>query len=405
VLGATDYLDNHGGTLVSRSGFGTDASVLHVHVRQDFGGHTFADRGAFTFAALGRLFFDYNSAGQSAKMQGPEFNSNVLVDGLASKVTKREGDKMRIPAKLAAWSVHNGPASFVTGDSTYSYSNEWEWYAYPAGGTMPFRSGFTTPETACFNTFQRVGTAPSEDNRITEPYGNTPFYAFPYWNAANQLEGIQKRSYNPMNKVYRTAGLVRGVRPYAVIFDDIRKDDTTHTYKWLAPIANDLEILTDGSLPPGANAATDVVLKEPAATGNRRVLVRILRADGTRMQAPGSTGSLLAYRDTVTDAYGTSHARLVIERAAVVEPVFRILILPFREGESLPTTYMNTSPTNDYFVVNFTDPGATQNDTFSMRSRNTIVDGQGVSIREFILSRGGVQQLDYRNRIEPIPVR
>ena len=89
----------------------------------------------------------------------------------------------------------------------------------------------------------------------------------------------------------------------------------------------------------------------------------------------------------------------------MVEPVFRILILPFREGESLPTTYMNTSPTNDYFVVNFTDPGAIQNDIFSMRTRNTIVDGQGVSIREFILSRGGVQQIDYRNRIEPIPLR
>jgi hypothetical protein len=39
-----DFLDVDGGTLVSRSSHDADAASLLFHVRQDFGGHTFADR-------------------------------------------------------------------------------------------------------------------------------------------------------------------------------------------------------------------------------------------------------------------------------------------------------------------------------------------------------------------------
>lgn len=168
-----------------------------------------------------------------------------------------------------------------------------------------------------------------------------------------------------------------------------------------------MTLLTGAALPAGANAATDLVLAEPAATGNRRLLVRILRADGTPVGPPaGASGSSLGYLETVTSPSTTeSWNRLVIERAAVVEPIFRVVLFPFRAGNALPATWTNTSPTNDYAVLNFTAPYAAQQDTFSFRTRTATVGGQSTVVRELILSRDGATLLDYRNQIEPTDLR
>ena len=44
----------------------------------------------------------------------------------------------------------------------------------------------------------------------------------------------------PFDYAYRTAAFVRGQRPYALIIDDIKKDDTTREYVWNAPLPEDI---------------------------------------------------------------------------------------------------------------------------------------------------------------------
>lgn len=387
--GALDYIDPEGGSVIARSGYDTDAAALLFHVRQDFGGHTFADRNTFTLSALGRLFVNYNSGGSDSMIQEAKFQSIVEVDGVSMKLTNQEGDKQRIPSKLAAWTATGGDAIFATGDATYAYSQEWRWNAYTTTPTVT--SGFTL-EQITHNTFRRAG------NKIPEAFGNTPFRAFPHWVNPGQFEGLQAKSFNPMRQVFRTIGLVRGAKPYVLVVDDVRKDDTARTYKWFAALPKDLAILTGAGLPAGADPATDVVLTEPAATGNRRLLVRILRADGTPAQAAGTTGSPLAYIETVNSPTTAENwNRLVIERGATATPEYRILLFPFREGDALPSTSLSSS--------NLTVTIGAQTDTFSFVPRTATVAGQTVTMNEFTLDRNGTRLLDYRNQIEPVPSR
>jgi hypothetical protein len=387
--GALDYVDPEGGSVITRSGYAPEAAALLFHVRQDFGGHTFADRNTFTLSALGRLFISYNSGGSDSMLQEGRFHSIVEVNGLSMKVTPQEGDKLRIPSKLAAWTPTGGEAVFATGDATYAYSQEWRWNAYTTTPTVT--SGFTLEQNS-HNTFRRAG------NKIPEAFGDTPFRAFPHWVNPGQFEGIQSKSFNPMRQVYRTIGLVRGAKPYVLVLDDVRKDDTARTYKWFASLPKDLTILTGGGLPSGADPATDVVLAEPAATGNRRLLVRVLRADGTPAQAAGTTGSPLAYLETVNSPNTTENwNRLVIERGATVAPEYRIMLFPFREGDTLPATSLSGS--------NLTVTIGGQTDTFTFTPRTATVAGETVTMSEFTLDRNGTRLLDYRNQIEPAPVR
>lgn len=406
VQGPLDYLDREGGTLVSRSGHDPDSTALVFHVRQDMGGHTFADRNTFTLSALGRLFVNYNSGSSTSALEDGSLSSIVEIDGKSMKITDKEGDKMRIPSKLAAWTPLGGDAVFATGDATYAYSQEWWWNAY-SSGPVPLNSGFTA-DLNTHNTFRRSG------NRIPEDFGNTPFVTFPHWEIAGKLEGIQAKPFNPMRQVLRTIGLVRGAKPYALVIDDVRKDDSPHSYRWIASIPKDLVLVQGASLPAGADPAKDLVLEEPAATGNRRLLIRILNATGTPTAGapfttnpnPGKTldfsapveGGAFAYTQTISNAATSeSWKRLVIERSETIAPDFRILMLPFRAGDALPVTV--SSPSSLSVTI------GSQTDTFAFSPRAADVAGQQVTMSEFTLTRNGSSVLDYRNQIEPSPTR
>ena len=392
--GSLDYLDRQGGTLISRSGFDTDATALLFHVRQDMGGHTFADRNTFTLSALGRLFINYNSGSTNSGLQAGNLQSIVEVDGFTMKITPIDGSKMRIPAKLAAWSPRGGQATFATGDATYAYSQEWRWNNYTTGPVV-ITSGYAA-ENNNHNNFRR------SDNKIAESFASTPFVSFPHWEKPATFEGIQAKPYNAMRQVYRTIGLVRGVKPYALCVDDVRKDDATHTYKWYASIAEDLTPLTGAALPAGCDPATDVVLQEPASTGTRNLLVRILRANGTPALGvnalPG--GSALAYTETLSNTTTNENwNHLVIERSGTVAPDFRVLLFPFRAGDALPTTTWSA----DNLTLTVAVSG--QTDTFIFAPRTALVGGQSVTMNEFTLTRGGSTLVDYRNQIEPMATR
>lgn len=382
ALGSLDYLDTQGGTLITRSGFDPDAARLMVHIRQDFGGHTAADRNSFNFGALGRTFVDIHP------YQNSNYHSVVRVDDVAMKVTAKDGQKMRIPSKLAAWKTAS-KASFVTGDATYAYS--WEWFWRNNGGLNQPRNGVPWEfDLNSFNTFRRTG------NKISEAYGNQAFKDFPQWWYGG-LEGIQRIPLMKMRQVYRTIGLVRSGKPYVLVVDDVRRDDLPHNYKWCATLPNDLALTVPVPAPANFNAATDVILKESA--GDRCLLVRVLLANGTPQQFAGTSGSSLAYLETIpATTAGPACNRLVIERASVVEPQFRVLLFAFRSGEALPTSAWSGTDNNTLTV------GTTVTDTFTFVPRMATVAGETVTISEFNLTAGATAY-SYTNLVEPTPVR
>lgn len=398
MAGKLDYLDNEGGTLISRSDWSLEATTLQVHIRQDFGGHTHADRNSYSLSALGRIFIPIFSTGkgQAAYMQYPRYNSETLVDGLASKVCPQDGAKMRIPAKVAAWSPLQTATSFITGDATYSYSNEYVWNPYDAGKDMHLRSYLFLGEDATFNDFRR------SNNKIKEAkVGNVAFWKYPHWASPGKLEGIQKKSYNPMREVFRTSGLVRGRKPYVLVFEDIRKDDAPHDFTWHFPIASDLEVRTKSHLPPYSNPHTDIVLAEPG--GHRNLLVRILQARGKHGKG------LLAYRDELINAYKEKRHRLVIQRLAVSAPEFVLLFFPFKTGEPLPhTAYrgnrrltVRVGPQRD----EYTFVKRTVKSSMSPPNSKTLQPADDKTFKEFFLHRNGKLLLDYRGRVEPMPFK
>lgn len=370
-----DMVDTHGSTIVSRSGTDSNSVSFQFHTRQDFGGHTYAERGGFAVSGLGRVWVWFPYALNYG--QDPGFSSQVLVDDIASYVTPQEGNKMRIPAKLAGWST-NPSALFATCDSTYSYTWQWIWNNYPAGSSVTLNGGYQ-PETNCFNNFRRSG------NLIPENYGYTPFVNYPHWDNPGWFEGIQRAPFNFMQQVIRTAGLVRGAKPYVFVADDIQKDNASHVYKWLLQIPKDLTLRTGGTLPAGFNPATDCVLPEPATNGNRSLLVRIL-----------SPTNWLAFTETVSNLAQNSEQfyRLTVVSTNIA-PAFKVMIYPFAAGDPIPT---NTWTATNIFTVAI---GA-QTDTFTFSPRSvTTADGRSVNLGEFQITRSGTNIVDYRNQIEP----
>ncbi len=370
-----DFIDPHGSTIVGRSDSSSNAVALQFHTRQDFGGHTYAERGGFSVSGLGRCWVWFPYALSYGQDSG--FSSMVLVDDKAMYITQQEGYKMRIPAKLAGWSSQSN-ALFATCDSTYAYTWGWIWNNYSVGGTVTINSGYQA-ETNSFNNFRR------SNNLISENYGNTPFVSYPHWDTPGMLEGIQRQAYNPMQQVIRTAGLVRGVKPYVFVADDIQKDNSPHAYKWLLQIPKDLTLKTGASLPAGFNTNTDCLLPEPATNGNRSLLVRIL-----------SPTNWTAYTETVSNlTYNSEQFYRLTVVTTNITPAFKVMIYPFAAGDPIPT---NVWTATNIFTVAISN----QTDTFTFTPRSvTTADARTVKLSEFQVTRSGTNIVDYRNQIEP----
>jgi len=375
VRGNLDFVDTHGSTMVARSGTDSNSVSFQFHTRQDLGGHTYAERGGFSISGLGRNWVWFPYALNYGQDSG--FSSMVLVDDLAMYVTLEDGYKMRIPAKLAGWSESTN-ALFATCDSTYCYSWAWAWNSYPSGGSVSLNSGYQ-PETNCLNSFRR------SNNLISENFGAIPMVSYPHWDTPGYLEGFQRQAYNPMQQVIRTAGLVRGVKPYVFVADDIQKDGSPHAYKWLLQIPKDLTLRTNSLLPVGFNAATDCVLPENATNGNRSLLVRVL-----------SPTNWTAYTETVSNAtYNSEQFYRLVVLTTNIAPAFKVMLYPFAATDPIPT---NIWTATNVFTVAISN----QTDTFTVTPRSVATtEGRTVTLNEFQITRGATNIMDYRNQIEP----
>ncbi len=379
------------GLATLRSGYTKDDMMLHFHCRQDMGGHTNADRNTFALSALGRTWIRYT---YGSHFQPTEYHSCVMINDLGIPLSQRDGVKARQPGKVLAYS-DNGLSAQITGDATYAYSWEWDWGEQSPGVDHP-NLGVDGWEAVneTWNDFRY--------QQGNEFYHNIPFYDYHDWQVGGKLERLVKRPFNPMERVYRTAAVVRGQKPYTIIVDDLQKDTAVQNYKWLAQVANDLIIeSTVVDLGP-LNFRNDIIMVEPS--GERKLLIRVLNNNATcppfsevidpvitgiyrasyeidsdatigsnknisflagdhinlkegfktdpntnfyaNIEPCDGNGTTPGYLETVTPGInGNSPITRIVIESETVAPDYKIMIFPFNTGEPLPITNWNADRT------------------------------------------------------------
>ncbi len=325
-----DFFETERGLCVLRSDFSKDATSLVFYVRQNFGGHTYADRNDFSLSAMGRIWAPklYGGAGYDET----DAQSCILIDDKGMAITKKEGNKSRIPAKLEKWTSTNY-LSQATGNATYAYSWEWNWDPQPANkeNKLLGKDGWEK-EMHTLNDFR---AEPS-----SEAFFNIPFYNFAAWNSPDgYTERMIRRPYNPMEKVVRTVSMIKDKSPMVLIVDDIKKDNQVHNYKWVMQLPQDVEV---ESVKPGKQnneEAYNVILKEKQ--GNRRLLVRVLSQTDYKL---GDVPVARAEKHTFIGGNGKNSTvyRLVLESSSIA-PDYKVLLFPYTKEASIPKTTWDKS--------------------------------------------------------------
>ena len=194
-------------------------------------------------------------------------------------------------------------------------------------------------------------------------YVNQPIFRQPHWCLKDGFVSPMVRQPNyPAKKAFRTAGIVRGARPYALVVDDIQKDESMRHYDWNFTLESDIQIVRiDGPAKEGRQfdilltgtdpRQTGVPPKEPLPAmadpavpippGQPMLLVRVLN----RNLAPGCTGEPMIAQIAPGAKSREQAVRRLIIPADAVSPDFKVLLYAFRQGGPLPKTAWNKAGT------------------------------------------------------------
>jgi hypothetical protein len=208
---------------------------------------------------------------------------------------------------------------------------------------------------------------------------------------------MHKQQVNDLSQAYRQAGLIRGQYPYALIVDDLHKltNSADTEWQWLAQLPQDLSLVpasdySNANLDP----ARDIVFKEPDSTGSRKLLVRILNAEGSQPEG------LAEYKEFTGNLSGGLNAwRLIIRRVAE-RPRFRIMLYPFEDGQPVPSYSASGTDVTLKWSGN-------EKDTIKFHPSTQSVGGIDVEITGIEITRpGNVKVIDTRDQIAvPMDIR
>lgn len=302
----------------ARSDWSTEAVQLMVHAQAIYTAHPRFGRGHFLLNALGRPWTYYariaDAQGFLSHVGDSEHYSTVQVDGVGTGYQNSTG----------VGYVSNPHGMFVSVDNKIPFS--WQ-------SDRPSDPDAEAWEAWKFNKVADMWTLYEPDREIP---GLTDYrVSRPGWYAPGNIETDPAET-EPLYERYkmayafRTAGLVRGENPYALIVDDYRKDPVgadgaLHAYDWHFILQPDLSIESQD--------ASRIILKE--SDGPRRLLIQALEIEGGT--------PLLGYMEDYP-GYGWStrtfervHGKRLIIPSFSVEPQFKFLLYPYREGDELPT--------------------------------------------------------------------
>jgi hypothetical protein len=333
--------------MMTRSGWDSkDAMMLNLHTRQANGGHPFADRNGIVVAGAGRVWSPPGYASFTT-----EENSVVNIDGQ----TQDNGT----PGRMVGF-VDQPLATLAVGDASYC----WDWNSrtddVPRGlitaadvtsGTLTLPAGWEL-EKHSVNDFAFL--------KLPFAYLDTPLSQNPHWiEPAGAVRPVLRKPFFPVQRAFRTAGLVRGSFPYGLIVDDIQKDTTVHTYNWTLALEPDIQIVSvnktgtgmdvilTGDDPAQANPRPNPALPSQRAASSSvpanqpMLLVRVLdmkAADPTKAADPQ-----IVEPPNATNVKKYQPVRRLVISTNAVAPDFKALLYPYRNGASLPETTWDSS--------------------------------------------------------------
>jgi hypothetical protein len=333
--------------LMTRSSWEKDALMLNMHTRGANGGHPFSDRNAIMVAGAGRIW----SPNGYANFRTPE-NSVVCIDGKS----QNEG----VPGHMVDFE-DTPAATFATGDASYAW--DWTWKRLDKN-----RGFYTLADIRSGKVEIPAGWEPVKETvndfaftKLPFEYLNRPMFECAHWiKPKGAYSPYVRQPLYPVQKAFRTAGIVRGAEPYAIVVDDIRKDDTVHHYDWTLQLEHDIQIakivrrnaletdiLLTGSDPdqttPRQNngeplpSLMDAGAKIPDA--QPMLLVRVLNCtvDASKAAAEPEIVEL----PNMADSKKYPPIRRLVIPSDSVAPGYKILLYPFHQGAALPETQWN----------------------------------------------------------------
>ena len=318
-----------------------DAAWINMMVRPDHylgAGHHHADAGMFHFSALGVDWFTQTQFHQS--YDGRYYNL-VQVDG-HSEAEPIPGANAYNAAGKYIGAVWNADAGCASADLTYAYSYRW----------------LTQPSQIWDDKVNSLGWEFDPSPGIEKIFAGTARYKLrPWWANYTYSNYIatSRAPFNPMKYVYRSVGLVRGKHPYGFVIDDLNKDGKPHDYGWAAMLNGGVWKAEAPNLKPGqlvlgfrdqpddgkehSDPAKPAIVPQP---GEPLLLVATLDA--------GDTNGTTCPTPKVESKQGPSdrhwktqnYDQLMIE-ARTVESRFKVLLIPFRNGEEIPRIAFNAA--------------------------------------------------------------
>jgi hypothetical protein len=323
------------GVFSSYSDRSTNAAWINLLVRPDHylgAGHHHADAGMFHFSALGVDWFTQSPL--SGQYSGKYYNL-VQVDG--------HSEAESIPGITLGWNAAakylgttlNSYATAGTADLTYAYSYTW----------------MTQPQATWDASNANMGWELDPSPDILKIFAGTARYKIrEWWANSNDSNFIatSRAPFNPMQYVFRTAGLVRGKHPYGYIVDDVKKDTNSHLYQWIGMLNGGVWKADVSGLPANMTALAyrpadptakpDLSMNKPALVpqpGAPLLVVCVLNLANsgqpsqplfkveTLISPPDKKGATTPYDRLSINTQGTSGD-------------FRVLLLPYRQGEPIP---------------------------------------------------------------------
>ena len=313
------FYDDFQGTFVTRDEWKPDAAHLVMQSHHLEGSNGNRDRNNIVFSAHGRTWLNKDANINN----GPEWFSVVLADSAQTHAD--------VTQPLAF--VDTRLASFHSSDARWCYRRGRE------HGPVPFSLN------------------DSRLDRSRLPWMSLPRAILPGWReslkpgAPGFHESIQRWRGRSAEFAIRTAGLIRGTYPYALITDDLKLDSRPHLFEWQGQIADDAELerIVAGNADDGH--LIDFVFGEKAdprsdSPRNRKFLLRVLDAGPTdrernTVRSASRMDRFVRFDHRMNRAY---KRRIMVPMHSVIGQ-YKVLLFPHREGDALPKTVWNETRT------------------------------------------------------------
>jgi len=280
---------NQRGLMITRSDWTTNGLRLMFQPRSEPGGHSESDRNMFNLDGLGRILVPQCN-GWAGVSDFSDISSVPRIDGTGPST---------IPATFMEFG-DTGNYTYGVGDAADSYNKQF-------GGT-------TTVFSPTYNSKML--------NPISQGWANLPMGILPDWYTSQyNLSGGNTywQDNTPVQRAFRTAGLMRGSTPYVLITDDLQKDNTSHAYDWRMILPPDLA----GSYTISGNDIT-FTSTNPAC----KLLVRVLNTNWV--------GSYAVALHSAGGGYAGQWALSAL--ITNVAPDYKLLILPYTNATAPVTT-------------------------------------------------------------------